>query len=148
MALGRLVIHAQVTTLLMFRSTPRKLQVTYGYVKQTIDIHWIQSSYYLSDMLSKHWDLFKILPMITNLLMTCGPTTLFPRSACMETPMLSQYMCYLPHCTQVSIIYAHTHKIVLHISTYYTCQHKSMPHPPQEGSNRSSAYWTLLHVLW
>ena len=37
----------------------------------------------------------------------------------------------------------------LHISTYYyTCQHKTMPHPPQEGSNRSLAYSTLLGVLW
>ena len=32
--LGRLAIHAQVTTLPMFRSTPRKLQRTYGYIKK------------------------------------------------------------------------------------------------------------------
>ena len=38
---GRLVIHAQPTTMPMFRSTPRKLQVTYGYVKKTIELHWI-----------------------------------------------------------------------------------------------------------
>ena len=87
--LRRLVIHGQPTTLPMFRSTPRKLQVTYGYVKRTIDSHWIQSNYYLSEMLSKHWDLFKFLPMITNMLMTCGPITLSPRSAYIETPMLS-----------------------------------------------------------
>ena len=87
--LGRLVIHGQLTTLSMFKSTPRKLQRIYGYVKKTIDFHWIQSKHYLSEMLSKHWDLFRTLPMITNLLMTYGPTTLFPRSAFMETPMLS-----------------------------------------------------------
>ena len=52
------------------------------------------------------------------------------------------------HHTQVSIIYTHTHThtIILYISTYYTCQHKSLPHPPQEGSNRSLAYCTLLGV--
>ena len=88
--LGRLAIHAQVTTLPMFRSTPRKPQRTYGYVKKIIDFHWIQSKYYLSDMLSKHWDLIMILPMITKLVMTCGPITLFPRSAFMETPMISK----------------------------------------------------------
>ena len=32
--LGRLAIHAQVTTLPMFRSTPRKLQRIYGYIKK------------------------------------------------------------------------------------------------------------------
>ena len=86
--LGRLVIHGQPTTLPRFRSTPRQLQRIYGYVKKTIISYWIQSKHYLSEMLSKHW-LYKILPMITNLLMTCGPTTLFPRSAFMEKPMLS-----------------------------------------------------------
>ena len=35
--LGRLVIHTQDTTLPMFRSTPRKLQMFYGYLKKTID---------------------------------------------------------------------------------------------------------------
>ena len=52
--LGRLAIHAQVTTLSRFGSTPRKLQRIYGYVKKIIDFHWIQSKYYLSEMLSKH----------------------------------------------------------------------------------------------
>ena len=38
-------------------------------------------------------------------------------------------MGYLPCHTQVPIIYTHTQtQIILHISTYYTCQHKSMPH--------------------
>ena len=87
--LGRLVTHTQVTTLPMFRSTPRKLQRIYGYVRKTIDLRWIQFKYYLSEMLSKHWDLLKILPMITNLLMTCGPTHLIPRSPFMVTPLIS-----------------------------------------------------------
>ena len=87
--LGRLVLHAQVTVLPMFRSTPRELQRIYGYLKKTIEFHWSQSEYYLSEMLSKHWDVLKILPMITNSLMTCSPTPLFPRSAFMETPMIS-----------------------------------------------------------
>ena len=88
--LGRLAIHAQVTTLSRFRSTLKKLQRIYGYVKKTIDYHWIQSKHYLSEMLIKHWDLIKILPMTTKLLMTCGPITLFPRSAFMGTPILSK----------------------------------------------------------
>ena len=88
--LGRLAIHAQATTLPMFRSTPRKPQRTYGHVKKTIDFHWIQSKYYLSEILSKYWDLIMILSIITKLLMTCGPITLFPRSAFMETCMLSK----------------------------------------------------------
>ena len=29
---------------------------------------------------------------------------------------------------------------------YYACQHKNMLYPPQEGSNRSLAYGTLLSV--
>ena len=87
--LGRLVIHGQPTTLSRFRSAPRQLQRIYGFLKKTINFHWIQANYYHSEMLSKHWDLYKILLMITNLLMTCGHTTLLPRSAFMETPMLS-----------------------------------------------------------
>ena len=74
--LGCLVIHAQ-------------LQGIYGYVKETTISNRIQSNHYLSDMLSKHWDLLKTLPMITNLLMTCGPSALFQRSAFMESRMFS-----------------------------------------------------------
>ena len=55
--LGCLVIHAQVMALPMLRSTPRQLQGIYGYVKKPIISNWIQSNHYLSDMLSKHWDL-------------------------------------------------------------------------------------------
>ena len=43
----------------------------------------------------------------------------------------------------------HTHIHTYYISTYYyTCQHKNMLYPPQEGSNRSLTYGTLLGVLW
>ena len=87
--LGRLVILGQVTTLPKFRSTPRKIQRIYGYAKMTINFNSIQSKYSLTEMLSKHWDVLKILPMITNLHMTCGPTPLILRSTFMEIPMIS-----------------------------------------------------------
>ena len=64
--LGRLVIHGQHTILSRFRSTPRQLQRIYGYIKNANDFHSIQSKHYLNEMLSKHWDLFKTLPMITK----------------------------------------------------------------------------------
>ena len=59
-------------------------------------------------------------------------------------------MGYLQHLTQVSIIYTHTHTQIKYISLHITfaCQNKNMLHPPQEGSNRSLAYGTLLGVLW
>ena len=50
-----------------------------------IDFHWIQSEYNLSDMLSKHWENNKILPMIQKLLITI---TLIPRSATEEISKL------------------------------------------------------------
>ena len=43
-----LVIHAQVMTLPMLRSTPRQLQGIYGYVKKTIISNWIQTNQYIS----------------------------------------------------------------------------------------------------
>ena len=48
------------------------------------------------------------------------------------------------HRTQVTIIYIHTHTHTkLHISTYYyTCQHKNMSHPPQEGVTE---VWHIAH---
>ena len=46
--LERFGIHGQVTNMFRFRSAPRKLQRIYGYVKRTIDFHWIQSKHYLS----------------------------------------------------------------------------------------------------
>ena len=83
------LVGGQVTALPKFRSTPRKVQRIYGYAKRPINFHWIQFKYYLNEMLSKHWNLLKILPMTTNLLMTCGPTPLIPRSTFMETPITS-----------------------------------------------------------
>ena len=53
-----------------------------------IDFHWIQSEYNLSDMLSKHGEHNKIIPMIQKLLITCGPITLIPRSATEEISKL------------------------------------------------------------
>ena len=42
---------------------------------------WIQSEYNLSCMLSKHWELIKIFPMIQKLLITYDLIPLIPRSA-------------------------------------------------------------------
>ena len=55
-----------------------------------IDLHWIQSEYNLSDMLSKHGEHIKTIPMIQKLLITCGPITLIPMSATEETPKSSK----------------------------------------------------------
>ena len=138
--LVRLVIHGQVTTLPRFKSTPWKPQRIYGNAKKTINFHWIQYKQHLSEMLSKHWDLIKILPMITNLLMTpfdpkvniYGNTHDILLNGLSTTPHSSSH-------------HLHTK---LHISTYYyACKHKNMSHPPQEGSNRSLAYCTLLSAM-
>ena len=45
---------------------------------------WIQSEYNLHCMLSKHWVLTKIFPMLQKLLMTCGHITLTQRSSTQE----------------------------------------------------------------
>ena len=42
---------------------------------------WIQSEYNLSCILSKHWELIKIFPMIQKLLFTYDLIPLIPRSA-------------------------------------------------------------------
>ena len=134
--LGRIVTHAQVTTLPMFRSTPRKLQRIYGFLQKTIDFHLIQSNHYLSEMLSKHWDLVR---------MTYGLTPFDPKVNIYGNThdVLTNELSITPHS---STHHLHTK---LHISTYhYACRHKNMSHPPQEGSNRSLAYCTLLGVLW
>ena len=87
--------------------------------------------------------------MATKLLMTYGGIILISRPTFMDISISSKRMGYLQHLTQVSIIYEHTHTQIIYISTYYyVCQHKNMLHPPQEGSNRSLAYGTLLGVLW
>ena len=124
--LGRLVTHAQVTTLSMFRSTPRQLQRIYDFLKMTIDFHLIQSNHYLSEILRKHWDHIKILPMITNLLMTYGSTPFDPKVNIYGTThdILLNGLSTTPH---PSSHHLHTK---LHISTdYYTCMHKNMSHP-------------------
>ena len=69
-ALGRLVTHAQVTTLSKLKLTQKKLQKTYGYILQINEFYWTQSKYYLHETLIKHWDPFKFLKMTTKLLMT------------------------------------------------------------------------------
>ena len=58
----RLVTHKQVTTLPMFRSTPRKLQRIYVFLKKTIDFHLIKSNHNFSKMLIKHWDIYQKFP--------------------------------------------------------------------------------------
>ena len=55
-----------------------------------IDFHRIQSKYNLNEMLSKHWEHIKIFIMIQQLLITCGPITLIPKSATEETPKPSK----------------------------------------------------------
>ena len=45
---------------------------------------------YLSEMLSKHWEIIKILPMIIRLLIPCDPITLILRSSTDETLKLSK----------------------------------------------------------
>ena len=112
--LGRLVTNAQVTTLPMFRSITRKLQSFYVFLNKTIDFHLIESNHYLSEMLSKHWDLIRILPMITNLLMTCGSTTFDPKDNIYGSThdILKNRSSTTPHS---SSHYLHTK---LHIPTY------------------------------
>ena len=66
MTLGRLAIHRQVIALSRIRSTPRKLQKVLWLCQKTINFHWILSKYFLSEMLSKHRDLLKILPITEN----------------------------------------------------------------------------------
>ena len=46
--------------------------------------YWIQSSYNLSDMLSKHWDHPTVYPMILKLLIIRGNIPLIPREATQE----------------------------------------------------------------
>ena len=48
--LGCHVIHAQIMTLPILRSTPRQLQGIYDYVKKTTITNWIHFNHYLSDM--------------------------------------------------------------------------------------------------
>ena len=57
--------------------------LAYHHIKEAIasnilSYHWIQTGYYLSDMLSKHLDHPSVYNMIIKLLITRGPITLIP----------------------------------------------------------------------
>ena len=45
MILGRLVTHAQATTLSKLKLTQKKLQRAYGYILQITEFYWTQSKY-------------------------------------------------------------------------------------------------------
>ena len=92
MILGRLVTHAQATTLSMLKLTQKKIQRAYGYIIQITELYWTQSKYYLHVRLIKHWDPFKFLKMATKLLMTYGGIILISRSTFMEIPMSTKLM--------------------------------------------------------
>ena len=89
-ALGRLVTHAQVTTLSKLKLTQKKLQRTYGYILQINEFFWTQSKNYLHETLIKHWDTFNFLKMTRKLLMTYGSMILISRSTFMKIPMSSK----------------------------------------------------------
>ena len=88
--LGRLVTHAQVTTLSKLKITQKKIQRGYGHILQITEFYWIQSIYCLHETLIKHWDPFKFLKMATKLLMTYGGIILISRSTSMKIPMSSK----------------------------------------------------------
>ena len=88
--LGRLVTHAQVTTLSKLKLTQKKLQRAYGYILQITEFYWTQSKYYLHETLIKHRDPFKFLKMAIKLLMTYGGIILISGSTFMKIPMSSK----------------------------------------------------------
>ena len=148
MTLGRLVTHAQDTTLSKLKITQEKLQRAYGYVLKIIEFYLTQSRCYLHETLIKNWDPLKSLKMATKLLRTYNGIILISRPTFMDISISSKQMGYLQHLSQVPIIYTHIHKIIYISTYYYACKHKNMLHPPQAGSSRSLAYCTLLGVLW
>ena len=89
-AQGRLVTHAQVTTLSKLKLTQKKLQRTYGYVLEITGFYWTQSEYYLHEILIKHWDPFKFLKMTTKLLMTYDGIILISRPTFMDISISSK----------------------------------------------------------
>ena len=89
-ALGRLVTHAQVTTLSKLKLTQKKLHRTYSYILQINQFYWTQSKYYLHETLIKHWDPFKFLKMATKLLMTYGGIILISRPTFMDISISSK----------------------------------------------------------
>ena len=89
-SLGRLVTHAQVTTLSKLKLIQKKLQRAYGYVLKITEFYWTQSKYYLHETLIKHWDHFKFLKMATKLLMTYGGIILISRPTFMDISISSK----------------------------------------------------------
>ena len=88
--LGRLVTHAQVTTLSKLKITQKKLQRAYGYILQIPEFFWTQSKYFPHETLIKHWDPFKFLQMVTKLLIPYGGIIFISRSTFMKIPMSSK----------------------------------------------------------
>ena len=72
-------------------------RVTKAISAKIIDFHWLKSEHNLSDMLSKHWEHNKTFPMIQQLLITCGPITLIPRSGRRRRIQASQTKGYPQH---------------------------------------------------
>ena len=89
-AMGRLVTHAQVTTLSKLKLTQKKLQRTYGYILQINEFYWTQSKYYLHEVFIKQWDPFKFLKMATKLFMTYGGIILISRPTFMDISISSK----------------------------------------------------------
>ena len=89
-ALGRLVTHAQVTTLSKLKLTQKKVQRTYGYVLEITGFSWAQSKYYLDETLIKHWNPFKFLKMTTKLLITYDGIILISRPTFMDISISSK----------------------------------------------------------
>ena len=89
-AMGKLVTHAQVPTLSMFKLTQKRLQRTYGYIIQINEFYWTQSKYCLHETLIKHWDAFKCLKMATKLLMIYGGIILISRPTFMDISISSK----------------------------------------------------------
>ena len=88
--LGRIVTHAQVTTLSKLKLTQKKLQRTYGYILQINESFLTQSKYYFHETLTKHWEPFKFLKMVTKLLMTYGGIVLISRPTFMDISISSK----------------------------------------------------------
>ena len=73
------------------------------FLKKTIYFHLIQSNYYLSEMLSKYWDLIKILPRISKLHMTYGSTPFYIAHAQVNSKAATRdlWLCQKDHYLQL-----------------------------------------------
>ena len=89
-ALGRLVTHAQVTTLSKLKLTQKKIQRTYGYISQINESFLTKSKYHLHETLIKHWDPFNFLKVATKLLMTYSGIILVSRPTFMDISISSK----------------------------------------------------------